>query len=63
MNGLHGYGVEIDITTTHPKLNYKGRPAGFLNRHSNEDGAFNLRVLEKTLTTLGIDPDAFYRSL
>lgn len=63
MNGLHGYGVEIDITTTHPKLNYMGRPAGFLNRHSNEDEVFNCLVLERTLAALGIDPDAFYRSL
>ncbi len=63
MAGLSRWGVAIDITTTHPKLTYGGKTAGFLNRHPGEDPAFNRRVLEQTLATLGIDPDAFYRSL
>lgn len=63
MGALSRFGVKIDFTTNHPKLVYRGHTAGFLNRHSEEDPAFNRQVLDRTLVELGIDHGDFYRTI
>jgi hypothetical protein len=63
MGALKRCGVTIDLTTRHPKLTRNGKTAGFLNRHSEEDLAFNLQVLYKTLDKLEVSLDSFYAAL
>lgn len=52
-------GVEIDLTTTHPKLRFNGEKAGYVNSHEANEGKIR-DVLYRVLDKLCIPEDTFF---
>lgn len=62
MNALVRIGVEIDLTTTHPKLRFNGRKAGYVGSHEANEGKIR-KALYVALDDLGIEKSTFFANL
>ncbi|KKW30910.1 MAG: hypothetical protein UY72_C0001G0022 [Candidatus Uhrbacteria bacterium GW2011_GWD2_52_7] len=62
MRALKRIGVEIDLSTTHPKLKYERATTRFLNSHESDTGR-NKHELYRALKELNIDRDRFFAAL
>jgi len=62
MSALRRLGVEIDLTTRHPKLCFEGRKTGYVNSHEANERKVR-HVLYRVLDDLGIDQPTFFANL
>ena len=62
MRTLKRIGVEIELTTTHPKLRYNGKKTGYVNSHEGNDRKIR-HALYAVLDDLDIGEDAFWANL